>query len=247
MATLGCRRISFIKMLEGFRGLEQVNIKPTTAASHFGRHSTFSKSAPSLCFAFCCAPGHDSDSLVQSAVADAANLHLCDTRARQHGPFLSRGGKRGPGANAGALFAGIRKCNITNRSSNRSTLRQSYILRRPWDCWRSSRCFSSQCLRGAGHRDIAAQELVAVDQVSGFGCAAPSSARPPCLPTSPRCRTSTRLFQRHSAAGRKKCHERSTVERLCLCGLGACIRYRNHNSGNDRRSARACDLKPIAA
>jgi len=41
MATLGCRRISFIKMLEGFRGLEQVNIKPTTAASYFSRHSTF--------------------------------------------------------------------------------------------------------------------------------------------------------------------------------------------------------------
>jgi hypothetical protein len=41
VATLGCRRISFIKMLEGFRGLEQVNIKPTTAASYFSRHSTF--------------------------------------------------------------------------------------------------------------------------------------------------------------------------------------------------------------
>jgi len=32
MATVGRRRISFIKMLEGIRGLEQVNIKPTTAA-----------------------------------------------------------------------------------------------------------------------------------------------------------------------------------------------------------------------
>jgi hypothetical protein len=42
-------------------------------------------------------------------------------------------------------------------------------------------------------RDVAAQEPVALDQVSGFGCAAPSSARPPRLSTSPRGRTSATI------------------------------------------------------
>ena len=48
------------------------------------------------------------------------------------------------------------------------------------------------CIVGR-RRDVAAQEPVALDQVSGFGCAAPSSASPPRLPTSPRRRTSTNI------------------------------------------------------
>jgi hypothetical protein len=36
MATIGSPRISFIKMLEGFRGLEQVNIKPDAITAALG-------------------------------------------------------------------------------------------------------------------------------------------------------------------------------------------------------------------
>ena len=39
--------------------------------------------------AFFCAASHDSDSLVQSAVADAANLHLSDARASARAVCLS--------------------------------------------------------------------------------------------------------------------------------------------------------------
>ena len=39
-----------------------------------------------------------------------------------------------------------------------------------------------------------------------------------------------------------KCHERSTVGNFRLRGFGSRVRWRNRNSGSDRRSARTCDL-----
>jgi hypothetical protein len=54
MATVGRPRISFIKMLEGFRGLEQVNIKPdatTVALATSADTRPFPTSAPSAALA----------------------------------------------------------------------------------------------------------------------------------------------------------------------------------------------------